>query len=94
LVQTGTAWKKWLVTNDTARVANTDPFGVTAFLAPLTDEGSPKAQITGSGDTPAWVTRVMYVGIGLAAAVLGMFILIKTLALPAVSSIKSALKGA
>ena len=94
LVQTGTAWKKWLVTNDTARVANTDPFGVTAFLAPLTDEGSPKAQITGSGDTPAWVTRVMYVVIGLAAAALGLFILIKTLAVPAIGNITSALKGA
>jgi hypothetical protein len=94
LVQNGTAWQQWPVANDTAKVASNDPSSVTSFLAPLTDEGSPKAQITGSGDTPAWVTRVMYVVIGLAAAALGLFILIKTLAVPAIGNITSALKGA
>lgn len=94
LVQTGTAWKQWLVTNDTARVASSDPSSVASFLAPLTDAGSPKAQITGTADNPAWVTRIEYVVIGLVAAGLGLFILIKTLAVPAIGTITSALKGA
>ena len=44
-------------------------------------------------DNPAWLTRVMYVFIGLVAAGLGLFILIKTLAVPAIGNITSALKG-